>query len=131
VTAVAIDPTKLSLLVKLLGLLGSEHAGERDTAARKASELLKDAGTTWEQLLVPQQALTVTAVPAGPRLWVNTVEDILEKHYSALRITQKYNEVEFLSDMLTRGLAPSEKQKKWIVDIATRCGVPLWEGCTP
>jgi hypothetical protein len=34
-------------LVKVLGMLGSTHAGERDNAARQATRMLKDAGLTW------------------------------------------------------------------------------------
>jgi hypothetical protein len=33
-------------LVKVLGMLGSDHAGERDNAARTATQILKDAGLT-------------------------------------------------------------------------------------
>jgi hypothetical protein len=41
-------------LVKLLGLLGSDHAGERDAAALAASRLLKTNGLTWEDALTPR-----------------------------------------------------------------------------
>jgi hypothetical protein len=40
-------------LVKILGMLGSEHAGERDNAARKAEELRKEFDLTWDQLIIP------------------------------------------------------------------------------
>jgi hypothetical protein len=38
-------------LVKVLGMLGSDHAGERDNAARLATQILKDAGLTWYDVL--------------------------------------------------------------------------------
>lgn len=38
-------------LVKVLGMLGSAHAGERDNAARTATRLLKEAGLTWYDVL--------------------------------------------------------------------------------
>ena len=38
-------------LVKVLGYLGSDSAGERDNAARKAMEILKAAGLTWYDVL--------------------------------------------------------------------------------
>jgi hypothetical protein len=38
-------------LALLLGMLGSEYQGERDNAARKAEELRRESGLTWEQLL--------------------------------------------------------------------------------
>lgn len=38
-------------LVKVLGMLGSAHAGERDNAARMATQILKEAGLTWFDVL--------------------------------------------------------------------------------
>lgn len=42
----------LTKLARILGMLGSEHDGERASAARKASEMIKAAGVTWEQVLI-------------------------------------------------------------------------------
>jgi hypothetical protein len=38
-------------LVKVLGMLGSDHMGERATAADMASRMLKEAGLTWYDVL--------------------------------------------------------------------------------
>jgi hypothetical protein len=38
-------------LIKILGMLGSDHAGERDTAARMATQILKEAKLTWYDVL--------------------------------------------------------------------------------
>ena len=38
-------------LIKVLGMLGSDHAGERAAAGLKAHKLLRDNGATWEGLL--------------------------------------------------------------------------------
>jgi hypothetical protein len=38
-------------LVRVLGYLGSDSAGERDNAARLATQLLKEAGLTWYDVL--------------------------------------------------------------------------------
>jgi hypothetical protein len=38
-------------LVRVLGMLGSDNATERDAAARMATQILKDAGFTWYDLL--------------------------------------------------------------------------------
>jgi hypothetical protein len=46
-----------TLLVKTLGMLGSEHAGERANAAKKAEELRAKLGMTWEELIVPATEL--------------------------------------------------------------------------
>jgi hypothetical protein len=40
-------------LVKLLGKLGSEHEGERATAAKKADDLRTSLGLSWSNLIVP------------------------------------------------------------------------------
>jgi len=39
-------------LVKCLGMLGSDHAGERDNAARQAEALRNKLGATWDDLIV-------------------------------------------------------------------------------
>jgi hypothetical protein len=38
-------------LVRVLGMLGSDNPVERDKAARHASQVLKEAGLTWYDLL--------------------------------------------------------------------------------
>ena len=40
-------------LVKLLGLLGSEHDGEVVAAARLAERLRRSAGVSWSEMLQP------------------------------------------------------------------------------
>ena len=37
-------------LTKVLGLLGSDHEGERDAAARQAESLRKELGMSWEEI---------------------------------------------------------------------------------
>jgi hypothetical protein len=43
-----------SRLVKLLGMLASDHAGERDAAGLAANRLLKQRGVSWSDALAPQ-----------------------------------------------------------------------------
>ena len=40
-------------LAKLLGLLGSDHLGERDNAARAAHRLVQQHGITWFDIIIP------------------------------------------------------------------------------
>jgi hypothetical protein len=42
-------------LVKVLGMLGSAHVGERDNAAVKASQILKEADLTWYDVLAVEK----------------------------------------------------------------------------
>ena len=46
-----LPPADRALLIKLLGMLGSDHAGERANAGKLASALLARHKTTWSQLL--------------------------------------------------------------------------------
>jgi hypothetical protein len=41
------------LLVKALGMLGSDHAGERENAAGVAEEQRAKLGMTWDELIIP------------------------------------------------------------------------------
>jgi hypothetical protein len=43
-------------LAKLLSLLGSDHAGERDAAALVAHRFIRDRGLTWQNVLEPEAA---------------------------------------------------------------------------
>ena len=47
----ALPPERRVRLTKLLGLLGSDHVGERANAGAMADKLLREAGLTWESLL--------------------------------------------------------------------------------
>jgi hypothetical protein len=56
-------------LVKVLGMLGSAHPGERDNAARMAAQILKDAGLTWYHRRGAAKEMTkgkeIAALPSG------------------------------------------------------------------
>ena len=41
-------------LIKLLGLLGSDHNGEIAAAGRVADALIRDAGVTWADVIAPE-----------------------------------------------------------------------------
>jgi hypothetical protein len=60
VTNVA-PPALTAKLVKVLGLLASDHDGEVAAAGRRANALLKGAGLTWDQVLAP-----VVSPPKSP-----------------------------------------------------------------
>lgn len=52
-------------LGKLLGMLGSEHAGERAAAGLKANQLVCERGTSWAQ--ITDSLKRVVAVKSEPR----------------------------------------------------------------
>jgi hypothetical protein len=82
----AADRTKLC---NLLGMLGSDHAGEQDNAARAADALVRSPKLTWRDVIV-------TNPPKREPLfgWRKTCADLLE-HRGALRPW----EVEFARDL--------------------------------
>jgi hypothetical protein len=47
-----LDPDALERLIKLLGMLGSAHDGERAAAGLKAHEFLKRHGLQWSDVIV-------------------------------------------------------------------------------
>src|SRR4051794_28927895 len=50
-----LSPDALRKLVGVLGMLGSNHPGERDAAAQLANRLIRGAGLTWGELIaVPE-----------------------------------------------------------------------------
>jgi hypothetical protein len=53
-------------LARILGMLGSEHAGERASAALQAEALRKRHGMTWEEMLASPEALRAEPVWTPP-----------------------------------------------------------------
>jgi hypothetical protein len=66
-------------LAKLLGMLGSDHEGERANAARLASEMVRTASTTWKDIVNGGQV----AIEAARRLLVEN--DGLREEITRLR----------------------------------------------
>jgi hypothetical protein len=60
--AMPIPPDLASKLVKVLGMLGSDHDGEIAAAGRRANAMVRGAGLTWDQVLAP-----VDFAPESPR----------------------------------------------------------------
>jgi hypothetical protein len=50
-----LSPKEKLRLAKLLGMLGSDHSGERDAAGMAAHRLVKVAGLTWDEVVNPPQ----------------------------------------------------------------------------
>src|SRR5690349_1167061 len=62
----SLPPDKRERLVKLLGMCGSNHTGERENAASLADKLLREHGLGWGDILSDQAAPTNRA-PATTR----------------------------------------------------------------
>jgi hypothetical protein len=53
-----LSPSERSRLISVLGMLASEHAGERAAAALLASRLLRDKGLAWGDVVAAAPAET-------------------------------------------------------------------------
>jgi hypothetical protein len=97
-------------LAKLLGMLGSDHAGEIAAGGRKAHEFLKRHGLTWPDVLaVP--SVTAAAQPQMPP-WRAML-------HACLAARAEFNDTEraFLQSMLSWHGHPTPKQMRWLVDL--------------
>jgi hypothetical protein len=47
----SLDPMQAARLIKLCGMFSSDHAGERDTAARLADQLVRQNKLTWSDVI--------------------------------------------------------------------------------
>ena len=52
-------------LARLLGMLGSDHAGERDNAGRAAHRMVQQHGVTWYDVVVTHHPPAYTDDPIG------------------------------------------------------------------
>ena len=82
----ALPAASRAKLAKLLGMLGSDHAGERDNAAQAAHRLVQQHGLTWRQVVTPspvekklpelgtwrQTVAACLARPGSLRVWEKT-----------------------------------------------------------
>ena len=77
-------------LARVLGLLGSEHAGERASAALAANRLLKRLGLSWQDLLAPKGE--AARDPSHLRKTEPPPHDALGAAESRLRQAQREND---------------------------------------
>ena len=108
-------------MAKLCGLLGSSHSGERAAAALKADQLLKAHGLRWPDVI---------CVPCAEHAHEEPPDD-LDDDYSVdwdavivfcweRRERLKGRDLSFLDSMRSWNGLPTERQRRWIKDIARR-----------
>lgn len=56
-----LDPNSRARLIKFLGMLGSDHDGERANAAKMADDMRKRLGVSWNQLIVKASSMRAAA----------------------------------------------------------------------
>ena len=107
----ALPATQRAKLAKVLALLGSDHAGERDAAALAAHRLVTQAGLTWQHVIKPP-AIERALPELGT--WRQTVAECLAQPGSL-----RPWEVGFLRD-LPGFRRLSVKQRSCLKEIADR-----------
>lgn len=112
-TAVRLDDATAGRLAKILGMLGSDHAGERATAAAKAHAIVHSAGLTWRDLVMPSPSV-------APQLESSCDWRLLAAECHAHRARLNPKESEFVAKMLTWRSEPSPKQLAWLASIHSR-----------
>jgi len=81
---IEIHQKDLNRLDRILGLLGSEHAGERASAAKAAADFIRKHNMSWRELIEGR------AVPKGRKV-VEVGVDYLEAAESRIRQLQTHN----------------------------------------
>jgi hypothetical protein len=91
-------------IIKLLGMLGSDHAGERAAAGLKAHQFIRQLGMTWRD---------VVAVPAA---------DWEEMAWACRRREHLLSDKErdFLHNISHLRRSPSDRQLAWLQAIHSR-----------
>lgn len=109
-----LHPAARDRLVKLLGLLGSEHHGERANAALMASRLLEQCGLTWADVIQPPPATPTPVRPAVPAS-AHAAARWAKAHAAGLPQRDRI----FLDGIQGRH-ALTQKQGAWLADILAR-----------
>jgi len=98
--------TTIARLVKVLGMLGSPHVGERAAAGLNADQLVKQLGLRWPDIIAVERAPTTVAADGG------------EISSDELSVKERG----FIDTLSRWRGAPTPKQIKWLTDIYER----LW-----
>ena len=105
------DRTKLA---KLLGMLGSAHAGERDAAACAAHRLVQQSGITWHDVVTPPLPQPAIAQRRYQTDHIRNVDlDFCQYHASACTDWER----QFIRSVSMRQ-SMSQKQRDVVVRIA-------------
>ena len=112
----AIDARDKERLIRILRLLGSDHIGERASAALAANRLLESLGASWEDVLSPPVAERV--IVRKVRDWDVDQADAAEARIRQLKDTVQRQERQ-LKALRTRinSLTDRERKRREGVDV--------------
>ncbi len=108
-----LDAAAAERLAKILGLLGSSHAGERASAAAKADALVRSAGLTWRDVVMPSPSI-------APQLEGCSSWRLLAAECYAQQDSLSPREFKFVGALLTWRAEPSPKHLAWLTAIHAR-----------
>lgn len=114
----ALDPRDADKFGKLVGLLGSNHDGERAAAALKATEFLRARQMGWTDIAETLKTPPVVYRPEPVRESCSHVQDALRCLQSV--IAWKDHERAFLVQMSNQRRRPSDKQRDWLDGLLDR-----------
>ncbi|MEO6092330.1 MAG: hypothetical protein ABIT04_10350 [Novosphingobium sp.] len=113
----ALDPADMDRFGKLLGLLGSDHDGERASAAGKATEFLSRRRLGWYDIA---EQLKRPPVVIPPRLEPSRSHQVDARRCLTSGVAWKPHELEFLSQMAAQLRRPTDKQRDWLDGLLDR-----------
>jgi hypothetical protein len=112
-----LSPAERKRLAKLLGLLGSDHAGEVLSAAKHAHDLVQAHGLTWDQVISEPQTADHDARETSQLTGWRLTGDRCLRHADMLSDW----EFKFLSSLSGSGYShPTAKQDAVLIKIAGR-----------
>jgi hypothetical protein len=107
-TRAALVPAVADRLVKLAGLFGSDHDGERAEAARQADRLVRSLGLAWQDVIV-----------TPPPEW-QAMAKACKQHAHELSDRDR----QFITNLSKLRRPPSDNQMAWLLDIFERVNSP-------
>lgn len=119
----ALDPRDIERFGKILGLLSSNHDGERAAAAWKASQFLETRQLGWgdvtEMLKAPPVIIRPQVINPSPAD-APRVHQMDARRCLSSTIRWKEHESRFLHQMAAQQRKPTEKQRDWLDALSDR-----------
>jgi hypothetical protein len=116
-----LDPRSAERLVKLLGMLGSNHDGERAAAALKANALVREHGLVWSDVIPTPHADRRPNDARAKNQDDQKVDWRIMRDFCAQRAhLLRPREQEFIDHIDSWRGALTEKQNAWLISIYTR-----------
>jgi len=112
-----LTPAERTRLVGILGMLGSDHDGERSAAAALASRMVRERGLTWDSLILDGGDRQGGSKPSGGPGTRSAWQDALafcQRHQGSLSDWEVY----FICGLRDRRTVPTPRQAAKLHQIA-------------